>query len=621
MNVFWRQSGRSILFTLLLAILLCLSVVLSCTGFSAWAGAVAQGSAISGSYTTIAVPKTPVVDPLQINPEELGTTLGKKVSAEQAAREAPQLKLMDRRCLLSAYIEGLTPVSSASMDPGEYNEAFENACYSMSVLALKCTKVERDPTEYVMDLTDFEVLETVSLMDAYACFPAPETVSIFSKLCSQDGSHLFEVGKTYLVFGFYHDFRVAPDILGGTGKSYKQVITPHSKRYIIPMPEGQSFRYTDHVSDIRNGTIDGHPYFYAVDGSLPWYTEYTGSVDAFLASDAGTVWREEILPLCQLNHRCAPVMLTDCVTSLYAFNAGNASLLEGRFFTEEEYQDGSPVCLVSAAFAQLNGLKLGDSIHLDYYNPGCMESLSGAMANSELDVPDPGPYYLRYYATPSDSIDFQETYTITGIYTGPRFTFGAYALNADTILVPKASVPGAQAYEMMGYLRLNSIVLDNGSVEAFEQYMESRDLGDQWLYLDQDYTAMRASLKVLEINALRLAWIGVAAFLLVSALFLFLNFRRMKPVIRGARLLGKPAKAISKEVLTTLILTEAAALALGALLSASLFHAVTLPLLSNTLSLQPVAVVLTVAAQAALLFLSSLICSLAAANRPLLQKK
>lgn len=77
MNVFWRQSGRSILFTVLLAILLCLSVILSCTGFSAWAGAAAQGSAISGSYTTIAVPKTPVIDPLQMNLDEVGTALGK----------------------------------------------------------------------------------------------------------------------------------------------------------------------------------------------------------------------------------------------------------------------------------------------------------------------------------------------------------------------------------------------------------------------------------------------------------------------------------------------------------------------------------------------------------------
>lgn len=39
--------------------------------------------------------------------------------------------------------------------------------------------------------------------------------------------------------------------------------------------------------------------------SLPFCAEYEGSVEEFLASDAGQVWRETILPVCQTNYESA----------------------------------------------------------------------------------------------------------------------------------------------------------------------------------------------------------------------------------------------------------------------------------------------------------------------------
>ena len=52
--------------------------------------------------------------------------------------------------------------------------------------------------------------------------------------------------------------------------------------------------------------------------SLPFCAEYEGSVEEFLASDAGQVWRETILPMCQTNYESAGVILTDNLESMFS---------------------------------------------------------------------------------------------------------------------------------------------------------------------------------------------------------------------------------------------------------------------------------------------------------------
>ena len=144
---------------------------------------------------------------------------------------------------------------------------------------------------------------------------------------------------------------------------------------------------------------------------------------------------------------------------MYSFNTGDEALLSGRFFTGEEYTNGDDVCVISAAYAEQNGLRLGDMIQLDYYDSGFGEYNNGATANSMLAAEDPGPYRQRYYMSLDDAIGVCKNYTVIGIYTGARFAFGAYQLNADTILVPKASVPNAQNYETRANSLLNTFVL------------------------------------------------------------------------------------------------------------------------------------------------------------------
>lgn len=612
MNIFLKQATRRPLFTTLLVLLLSFSVLLSCIGYSAWESAKTQKSEISNGYTTIAIPIEP--DLSNLSPEEIATALQNRVFADNAAQEAPQITMVDRRCLLSAHIAGSRSLSSSSIDPSEYNTAFDGECYSLAVFALRCSGIREQPTEgmFLYDAT-FSVEEIVCLSDAYNTFPRPDSVHIYSDVRESNGAVPFEKGKTYLVFGQYQDHRVVRSADG-----YDQV--KNENRYIVPFPEINSNFYGE-PSSLELGSYNGLDYHFPAAGQLPWVCEYTGSVTDYLNSDAASTWREDIVPLCQLNYESAAVILTDRAESMYSFNTGDEALLSGRFFTGEEYTNGDDVCVISAAYAEQNGLRLGDMIQLDYYDSGFGEYNNGATANSMLAAEDPGPYRQRYYMSPDDAIGVCKKYTVIGIYTGARFAFGAYQLNADTILVPKASVPNAQNYETRANPLLNTFVLKNGSAKEFEKYMEQQNLAGQFLYFDQNFSSMQESLEALETNAMRLMIVGIGVFLLTSALFLFLNFRRMNLTIRGVRLLGRSSKAVFREIIMALIPLETLAVLFGTCAAIALFDAVTRNLLSSALTLRPEAMAASAVTAFVFLMVSTIISTAIFANRKLMKAK
>lgn len=612
MNIFLKQATRRPLFTTLLVLLLSFSVLLSCTGYSAWESAKTQKNEISNGYTTIAIPIEP--DLSNLSPEELATALQNRVFADKAAQEAPQITTVDRRCLLSAHIAGSRSLSSSSIDPSEYNTAFDGECYSLAVFALRCSGIREQPTEgmFLYDAT-FGVEEIICLSDAYNTFPKPDSVHIYSDVRESNGAVPFEKGKTYLVFGQYQDHRVVRSADG-----YDQV--KNENRYIVPFPEINSNFYGE-PSSLELGSYNGLDYHFPAAGQLPWVCEYTGSVTDYLNSDAASTWREDIVPLCQLNYESAAVILTDRAESMYSFNTGDEALLSGRFFTGEEYTNGDDVCVISAAYAEQNGLRLGDMIQLDYYDSGFGEYNNGATANSMLAAEDPGPYRQRYYMSLDDAIGVCKNYTVIGIYTGARFAFGAYQLNADTILVPKASVPNAQNYETRANSLLNTFVLKNGSAKEFEKYMEQQNLAGQFLYFDQDFSSMQESLDALETNAMRLMMVGIGVFLLTSALFLFLNFRRMNLTIRGVRLLGRSSKAVFREIIMALIPLETLAVLFGTCAAIALFDVVTRNLLSSALTLRPEAMAVSAVTAFVFLMVSTMISTAIFANRKLMKAK
>ena len=629
MKMFRKQTARAPLTTVLLVLLLALSIAASSIGFAAWVGAGKQYDAIDGQYTTIAVPsgtnyqkmyESGTVTYLGADSAifDDGTKYIGAVDARLCAERSEYFKSASNGIFLNAYIAGTTALTSGSTDILNYHASIDEYCYALSVLAVRCKSVEIVETDY-SDLysVTFDLIDPVCRMEIYDLPPYEDEIVLFDDIMTRDGKVPFEVGRTYLIRGLYGDY---PITLIDT-----KLVPQENGRDRVEMIYGRSQRdeWTHRVFSLESGSAmqqqiqgelgvapgpdnhvteqmkypDSNKYYQTTpNGCWPYYAEYEGDWRDFLASDDGTVWREEIIPNFEKNHASASVVLTDDLDSMYLFNTGDASILEGRSFEKAEYQQGEAVCLVSAAYAEHNGLKIGDTLNIDYYDTG-YDEITYAIPNSMGRI---GMTVQRFPLTADSHLGIQKDYTIVGIYTAPEWSPGAHNFHADTIFVPKASVPGiALRTERLQFL--HSIIIENGSIDAFEAHMAANDKAGAYLYFDQGYTEAAATVQTLIDNAMRLMLVGVAMFLLASMLFLLLFARRVSAVMRSMRLLGVPKKGVWLESLGMLVMQEVIAVLLGNGLAVILYDRITAQLLSGTPALDPVSIALCAGVQLAVL--------------------
>ena len=594
MNIFLKQSRRKPIFTIFMIILLCLALSLSLIGFSSWASAKAQFDSISSEYTTIAIRKIPNTDGLSVEKGLEQSVL--YYECFMAAENAPMIKSMETRIYLGAHIAGSKALSSSAMDPSELNDLIDDERYSFGAFVLECTEIENHEADILHYTAYCNVLEVLSLSSAYDWYPEINEMNILGNIYNADGSVPFEAGKKYIVYGTYNEYQTTALIESFVnnehwfaGNGYMQARDEFSYRYLhaphlLQMSNWQTTGWG--VESFLRGTNEnGIEYYYPLEDSLPWVAEITGTTEEFLESEEGKVWREEIIPLCEMNQQSAVVYLTDNLDSIYPFNIGSSYLVEGRDFSEKDYSAGNNVCLISADYAKLNNLSVGDSVTMDLYNTGVTWMGNGARTNSIIGNTDLGGYMIRQHLNPKDRIDVCKDYEIIGIYSTPRFSFGVTSFDADHIIIPKKSVPNAEQYEPYDYWSHSTFVLKHGTIDEFEQYMTEQGYPEMFIYNDQGYSAMEETLLALEANAKRMMNLGMSVFALITALFLFLNFRRMMPVIRGVRLLGKTAGRTRNEVFAVLFMEETLSVIIGTVLAAVLYNSITSAMLSEAIAL------------------------------------
>lgn len=648
MGIFRKQTARAPVTTVLLVLLLASSIAASSIGFTAWVGAKKQFDEIDSQYTTIAVPsgknQEKVYSAGSIKPTGIDsikfpddTTYIGPLDAENTAKKSEYYRGADHRILLSAHIEGAKNLSSGTFDPLQYNHMLDRYCYTLAVMALRCTYMEEtdsygDERSYWVE---FEIVDDVCRIDAYDLPPYEDTLGFESKICTADGEIPFTVGNTYLVRGMYWDYDVrqvrewvtneegveqlvwvpARDT-EGVFKSRSLLVDP-----MYPMMYGFTGE-TGVTNGMPNWTLEKKQYsnsegFYwcTPENCWPYYSEYTGDWHDFLETEDGLVWKNEVIPYFEMNHASVSVILTDDIESMYFFNSGDASILEGTLFDDGDYENGNAVCLVSASYAQLNGLSVGDTIELDYYKTGYEQRDYTVLQGSGRN----GLTVLRNPLTASTRIDVKKDYTIIGIYTAPEWEAGIHSFHADTIFVPKASVPNADKYAGTSLTMLNSVIIENGSIEAFEAHMSANDKAGAYLYFDQGYTEAAATVQTLIDNAMRLMLVGTAMFLLAAMLFLLLYARRVSAVMRSMRLLGVPKKGVWTECFRTLMAQELIAVLLGNTLAVFLYDWITAQLLSGTPALSVESILLCGGVQLAALLLVGAIWMHTIAGRNLMQ--
>lgn len=215
----------------------------------------------------------------------------------------------------------------------------------------------------------------------------------------------------------------------------------------------------------------------------------------------------------------------------------------------------------------------------------------------------------------------KEDYTIVGIYTSPGLRGSLHDFGNDTIFVPKESVPGWEQCTIISHPFLSSAMIQNGSIDAFENDMTAAGLPEAYQYYDQGYSELEDYLQTLIHNAQSMLAIGLPLFVLVTLSFLLLDGKRRNPVIRALRLLGVKRGEIWRQSLSAVLGMVLVAILLGNTLAVLLFRQVMAGVLSAGLELKIGYIVLSATAQT--LFISALaaVWMSGAVNRSLLKRK
>lgn len=140
--------------------------------------------------------------------------------------------------------------------------------------------------------------------------------------------------------------------------------------------------------------------------------EYDGEWDDFLSREEGKVWREDIASFGEKCYHSVPAILTDNLDSILFFNMGQASILEGRKFLKEEYTEGKEVCLISSAYAEKNGITVGDRIDMDFYQGKLRYSNKSPDSFSGLFT----PVIIQDLLSLKNRINIQKKYDMVSIY-------------------------------------------------------------------------------------------------------------------------------------------------------------------------------------------------------------
>ena len=647
--MFHKQNARQPLAVILLALLLALTSAFSCIGLSGWASFQRQLSVIDSQYTTVAyytdneIPityKRPAKEWLEDGSIlfEDGTIWGSQERIKVVATQAPGLLNWNTHVLAAAHTPDQKGMSSGSVDLFCYNFVYDVHRYSQAVMAVRCVSMEENPHIGGGYRYRMEWVEPVCRMDAY---DLPEQGEGFTFYPSNINSSTvafgdaegtvplgsFEVGKTYLMRGDFIDFPMWQWVrLAETAPGEPEIIEPYWERVTgngtmkrdPPLEQGIYFLYgmlptkydegsfrilsddlVEHPDPfVPNFYLASIPYERELDGGIlldyrayvpedswPFYAEYEGDWRDFLNTEEGRVWRDEIIPNCQLNYDSVPVLLTDNVQSLSQFCKEESSLLEGRYISQEEYETGAAVCMVGADYALYNNLKVGDTLTLDLYKP----AYTTQMGNLHLGASPVDFLYTGCMPLVEENrLDVTRDYTIVGLYSAPARPQDpdGHGFRGDTVLVPKASAPEVLAVAEEDKLTplLNTLVLKNGSIEEFEAYMAENGAAGRFTYFDYGYSEMKASIEAMEASALRLAALGGAAFLIGAAVFLLAGFARMAPAARGLRLMGASPRRVAAGMLSALLPLTAAGVALGGGLGGLLYGSVCQAVLSEALA-------------------------------------
>lgn len=289
--------------------------------------------------------------------------------------------------------------------------------------------------------------------------------------------------------------------------------------------------------------------------------EYT---EGFWETEQGK-WFAEAAECCYYDIRSINAVTTNDLSSVLPFYKGNLSVVEGRGFTADDYQNGNPVCIVSAELADINKWQVGDVIEFSFFENQYMYT----RIHDDL---------FPIYDAATEEFFAAGRYEIVGLYDGLLTVPDALEIEYNEeigalwidVYLPEKSVENAPAPKLHSYN--TTIRLETLSGMEFLADMEDsgltrkREQGYQVTFklYDQGISAMADGLQQMsDISTLTVSLSAAASLLSVAVLAVF-HLWRSKKEIACLRSLGLRKGQVLVVILAGLLAASALGCVVGA---------------------------------------------------------
>lgn len=343
------------------------------------------------------------------------------------------------------------------------------------------------------------------------------------------------------------------------GKTYIACLMPgpivegYDEYGYIPITVTRSYQYTK----------DGE----RIPDALPVIGPWDEVTENFFDTPMGKRWLAVIEGFDRIKH-AIPVVPVNGTKLLLAFHNGDARIVEGRDISESEYASGEKVCLVDRNFAANNRLKVGDELRLPLYYADYYFS---SIQIFREPIPDNIIYILVNSRGEGYPVFEDSVYRIVGIFSAPKpFSASGYEMGYNAVVIPQKSVKNSDENNIFGMGPMKgyntSFQIPNGHIPEFLSKWEALGITDlKIVFYDNGYSRIKAGLEAMRKTAVILFATGLAATLLVIALFCHLFISKQKKRTAIERSLGMSKRLCAASLLAGLMVVVIAAYVFGSL--------------------------------------------------------
>ncbi len=240
-----------------------------------------------------------------------------------------------------------------------------------------------------------------------------------------------------------------------------------------------------------------------------------------------------------LYYETQPVVGTNSTDLLMPFYEQSAWVCEGRYPTQEEYEKGSPVCLMPRTFAENNGLSVGDIVNTRLYftNAATRPDIAFGSGGGSINFQFVG--WDGNLLAPFE----EKEYTIVGIYDYTQLTEG---IGRDELIVPLNSVHNKME-NIVDYGPMaddnTSFQIPNGSISDFLETSTKHGVDNLiYTFYDRGYSALMEGIQNLKNMSAALLVMGLIAAVILTLQISHIYIIKQKRRLSVERLLGMTGK-------------------------------------------------------------------------------